>query len=334
MVAWAGTASRREVRAAAPRLREIPLALRAQQEARHARADRGAASGQLPLAVRASAPLWALAAERCARAEAGLLLPLARLALRLLHGELGAPAALGGARAVLAEAAADLADEIVERTARSPLDAAAVQTLAWRLEGSSSSSSSTTTTTIAAADTTTTTGGGGGGVAAAAEGAWLAGALCTLSVAWHRRTWLDGAAEATALLSDSAATLACGPVRLLLSTQTPLVAARLLALASSALSERDAALAQLAQLRQVMVSVMDRVGDRVRVQLRQVPNPNSEPHLLTLTPTPTLKRTLTTTPTLTPTLTWCRPLPSRATAAPPRRRPRRRATGSGCCSPW
>ena len=279
MVAWAGTASRREVRAAAPRLREIPLALRAQQEARHARADRGAASGQLPLAVRASAPLWALAAERCARAEAGLLLPLARLALRLLHGELGAPAALGGARAVLAEAAADLADEIVERTARSPLDAAAVQTLAWRLEGSSSSSSSstTTTTTIAAADTTTTTGGGGGGVAAAAEGAWLAGALCTLSVAWHRRTWLDGAAEATALLSDSAATLACGPVRLLLSTQTPLVAARLLALASSALSERDAALAQLAQLRQVMVSVMDRVGDRVRVQLRQVPNPAPNP---------------------------------------------------------
>ena len=278
MVAWAGTASRREVRAAAPRMREIPLALRAQQEARHARADRGAASGQLPLAVRASAPLWALAAERCARAEAGLLLPLARLALRLLHGELGAPAALGGARAVLAEAAADLADEIVERTARSPLDAAAVQTLAWRLEGSSSSSSSsTTTTTIAAADTTTTTGGGGGGVAAAAEGAWLAGALCTLSVAWHRRTWLDGAAEATALLSDSAATLACGPVRLLLSTQTPLVAARLLALASSALSERDAALAQLAQLRQVMVSVMDRVGDRVRVQLRQVPNPAPNP---------------------------------------------------------
>jgi hypothetical protein len=282
MVAWAGTASRREVRAAAPRLREIPLALRAQQEARHARADRGAASGQLPLAVRASAPLWALAAERCARAEAGLLLPLARLALSLLHGELGAPAALGGARAVLAEAAADLADEIVERTARSPLDAAAVQTLAWRLEGSSSSSSTTTTTTIAAANTTTTTGGGGGGGgAAAAEGAWLAGALCTLSVAWHRRTWLDGrgdsAAEATALLSDTAATLACGPVRLLLSTQTPLVAARLLALASSALSERDAALAQLAQLRQVMLRVMDRVRDRVRVQLRQVPTPAPNP---------------------------------------------------------
>ena len=39
-------------------------------------------------------------------------------------------------------------------------------------------------------------------------------------------------------------------MRLLLSTETPLVATRLLALATSALSERDAALAQLAQLRQ------------------------------------------------------------------------------------
>ena len=58
MVAWAGSASRREVRAAAPRLREIPLALRAQQEARHARAEAGAAAGQLPLSVRAAAPLW------------------------------------------------------------------------------------------------------------------------------------------------------------------------------------------------------------------------------------------------------------------------------------
>ena len=199
MVAWAGSASRREVRAAAPRLREIPLALRAQQEARHARAEAGAAAGQLPLSVRAAAPLWALAAERSTRAEAALLLPLARLALSHLHAEHGehaehggehggaldAPAGLVAARAWLAEAAADLAEEIVERTARSPLDGATAQTLAWRLEGAAAGGGG---------------GGGGGGAGAAAEGAWLAGALCTLSVTWQRRTWLDGAAEAAPTL--------------------------------------------------------------------------------------------------------------------------------------
>ena len=72
---------------------------------------------------------------------------------------------------------------------------------------------------------------------------------------WQRRTWLDGAAEAAA--SGTAAALACGPVRLLLSTETPLVATRLLSLATSALSERDAALAQLAQLRQTLAEPRD-----------------------------------------------------------------------------
>ena len=52
-------------------------------------------------------------------------------------------------------------------------------------------------------------------------------------------------------------------MRLLLGTETPLVATRLLALASSALAERDAAMAQLAQLRQTLAEPRDAAAAEV-----------------------------------------------------------------------
>ena len=101
------------------------------------KAEAATTAGELPAELHISVPLWSLADLRSARSESELLDGLDALSwtcAMALDGVM--PPLQSAALAARADAFAEL---VTGQCSRSPLDAAAAQTLAWRLEGNSGS---------------------------------------------------------------------------------------------------------------------------------------------------------------------------------------------------
>ena len=219
-----GEFSRGEASHAAERLHEIPAALQLQLAERSKKAEAAVATGELPLELHITAQLWPLADLRSARQESGLLNVLASLAWSSATAQNGLHASLPhDALVAQAEAFAEL---VTAKSSRSPLDAAAAQTLAWRLLAAHGPSAALLPT----------------------DGGWLAGTMQQLSRGWHQHLWQGS----FSLADESVVEVWHGPVMLLLCTETPLICDRLQRTETVALARRSAALTLLYELREAL----------------------------------------------------------------------------------
>ena len=135
---------------------------------------------QLTLQTRAAVPLWPLFDLRSAGEEATLLVPLLELLWSRVHVQNQVQDPNPSTVAAMRSQAERLVRLITSNCGRSPLDAAAVQTLAWRLSEARHD-----------------------------EISWLSGSVCSLSASWHHHLW-------TGAFETPEGPFARGPVALLL----------------------------------------------------------------------------------------------------------------------
>ena len=171
---------------------------------------------QLTLQTRAAVPLWPLFDLRSAGEEATLLVPLLELLWSRVHVQNQVQDPNPSTVAAMRSQAERLVRLITSNCGRSPLDAAAVQTLAWRLSEARHD-----------------------------EISWLSGSVCSLSASWHHHLW-------TGAFETPEGPFARGPVALLLCSEAPTISSQLRRAQGTPLGERDSVLALLLRLRDAL----------------------------------------------------------------------------------
>ena len=186
---------------------------------------------QLTLQTRAAVPLWPLFDLRSAGEEATLLVPLLELLWSRVHVQNQVQDPNPSTVAAMRSQAERLVRLITSNCGRSPLDAAAVQTLAWRLSEARHD-----------------------------EISWLSGSVCSLSASWHHHLW-------TGAFETPEGPFARGPVALLLCAEAPTISSQLRRAQGTPLGERDSVLALLLRLRDALHDPAARRGPHRRARL-------------------------------------------------------------------